>query len=186
MCSYPLIVRTKIVNYLYNSITGISCNSTVVVFVPGHLNVTFLTPIAAPGVFDKPVVLTIFCTISDNSHTMVATFKVRFAFCSVVDTAIVEPKTKIFETIIYINSYRDWPLGGNGNLQSFFAGRNLDNFLEKSSLYSFLGFTDKIAVLPLVGIRLFSVNISCLKSQEIMNKDWIFTAKCQCAQRIRF
>ena len=157
-------------------VAGSSGHSTHVVRIPGHLDVTLLAPIAAPGVFDKPVVLTIFCTISDNSHTMVATFNVRFAFCSVVDTAIVEPKTKIFETIIYINSYRDWPLGGNGNLQSFFAGWNLDNFLEKSSLYSVLGFTDKIAVHPLVGIRLFSVNISCLKSQEIMIKDWIFTA----------
>ena len=166
MCSYPLIVRTKIVNYLYNGITGISCNSTVVVFVPGHLDVTFLTPIAAPGVFDKPVVLTIFCAISDNSHTMVATFKVRFAICSVVNTAIVEPKTKVLETIRSMNSYRDRSLGGNSNLQSFFTGWNPDNSLEKSSLYSFPGFTGKIAVHPLVGIRLFSVNISCLKSHK--------------------
>jgi len=56
---------------LGDSVDSHGGNSTVVVPVPGHLDVAVLAPAAAPGVLDQPVVLAVLSAITDNGHTVV-------------------------------------------------------------------------------------------------------------------
>ena len=46
-------------------------DSTLVVFVPGHQDVTFHSPASSPGVLDQPVVLALVSSITNNKYSVV-------------------------------------------------------------------------------------------------------------------
>ena len=56
---------------LNKRIAGHSGDSTLIVLVPRHHNVTFHSPLSPPGVFDQPVVLALVSSITNNKYGMV-------------------------------------------------------------------------------------------------------------------
>ena len=56
---------------LGDSVDSHGGNSTVVVPVPGHLDVALLAPGSAPGVLHDPVVLASLRAVANNGHTVV-------------------------------------------------------------------------------------------------------------------
>ena len=59
---------------LQNWIACHRCNSTFVSTIPGHLHVSFFSPLRIPGVLDDPVVLSILSAVSYDQHTMIQIF----------------------------------------------------------------------------------------------------------------
>ena len=52
-------------------IAGASGNSTLIVPIPGHHDVTVHSPPSTPGVLDQPVVLTLIVSITNNKYAMI-------------------------------------------------------------------------------------------------------------------
>ena len=100
---------------LNKRIAGQCGNTTLVVLVSAHEDVTLVTPGGAPRVLDDVVVLRVLATITNSQNTVIELS--GRALGLVVDTRFVELEGSVRS----IDGNRDGTNGGNGSLEIAFA-----------------------------------------------------------------
>ena len=56
---------------LNQRVAGTACNSTLIVLVSGHHDISLHSPPYSPGVLDQPVVFTFVCSVTNDKDPMV-------------------------------------------------------------------------------------------------------------------
>ena len=65
-----LCVKSKL-NDLNKRVAGFQGDSTLIVSITGHLNVSLITPGGCPAVLDKPVILTVLGAVSNDQYGVI-------------------------------------------------------------------------------------------------------------------
>lgn len=71
VCLFILVEKQDNLSQLNEWVTGLGSNTTLVVLVPRHHDVTFHSPTGCPGVLDQPVIFSLVCSIANSEYTMI-------------------------------------------------------------------------------------------------------------------
>jgi len=134
-------------------VARISGNSALVVLVPGHLDISLLSPGCSPGVLDEPIVSSTVSSVSNGEDTVVKHGRRAGRF--IINTRFVELEAVLGS----INANGDGPNGGNslqegalitnGNRNVSSAGGSNGVLVERAG-----------SELSCVGVRLLRINPS--------------------------